>query len=86
MKLIELGQAYVILPGSTGTLLELAMCWELMNKKFIPQRPMICLCQYWKPVVEAVCVGGEATAGWFQFAREPAEIVRLLENHFTDSD
>ncbi len=30
-KLIELGQAYVALPGGTGTLLELAKVWELKN-------------------------------------------------------
>jgi len=29
--LIKLGQAYVVLPGGTGTLLELALVWELKN-------------------------------------------------------
>ncbi|MHC4195163.1 MAG: LOG family protein, partial [Planctomycetota bacterium] len=30
--LVNLGQGYVVLPGGTGTLLELAMVWELKNK------------------------------------------------------
>ncbi|MBZ0200858.1 MAG: LOG family protein, partial [Ignavibacteriaceae bacterium] len=34
-KLIELGSGYVVLQGGTGTLLELAAVWELMNKKLM---------------------------------------------------
>ncbi|MBM4025499.1 MAG: hypothetical protein FJ280_08835 [Planctomycetes bacterium] len=33
--LVQLGQGYVVLPGGTGTLLELAMVWELKNKGFL---------------------------------------------------
>lgn len=50
-ELIQLGDAYVALPGSTGTLVELAMVWELMNKRMIPVRPLCCLGDFWKPVV-----------------------------------
>ena len=32
MTLIDRGDAYVVLPGGTGTLAELALCWEMMNK------------------------------------------------------
>src|ERR1700733_6054580 len=32
MTLVERGDAYVVLPGGTGTLAELALCWEMMNK------------------------------------------------------
>lgn len=30
--LIERGDAYIVLPGGTGTLAELALAWEMMNK------------------------------------------------------
>jgi uncharacterized protein (TIGR00730 family) len=33
--LIDLAHAFVVLPGGTGTLLELALCWELTNKRFL---------------------------------------------------
>ena len=36
--LIELGQAYLVLPGGTGTLLELAKVWELKNKGFLKKK------------------------------------------------
>lgn len=50
-RLIELGDAYVALPGSTGTLAELAMVWELVNKRLIPPRPILCWGDFWRPVV-----------------------------------
>jgi predicted Rossmann-fold nucleotide-binding protein len=51
-RLIELGDAYVVLPGSTGTLVELAMVWELINKGLIPRRPILCWGDFWRPVVD----------------------------------
>jgi len=42
MKLIELGDAYVVLKGGTGTLLELSAVWELMNKGLMSEKP-ICI-------------------------------------------
>jgi uncharacterized protein (TIGR00730 family) len=50
-RLIELGDAYVCLPGSTGTLAELAMVWELMNKRLLGRRPLLCWGEFWRPVV-----------------------------------
>ena len=41
-KLIELGDGYVIFDGGTGTLVELFVVWEMLNKKFI-QKPLIVL-------------------------------------------
>lgn len=49
--LIELGDAYVVLPGSTGTLAELALVWELVNKRMLPRRPILCWGEMWRPVV-----------------------------------
>ena len=49
--LIELGDAYVALPGSTGTLAELALVWELVNKRMIPRRPILCWGEYWRAIV-----------------------------------
>jgi uncharacterized protein (TIGR00730 family) len=51
-RLIELGDAYIVMPGSTGTLAELAMVWELINKRLIPTRPILCWGDFWRPVVE----------------------------------
>ncbi|MCE5277079.1 MAG: LOG family protein [Planctomycetaceae bacterium] len=52
-KLIELGTCgYVVLPGATGTLAELACVWEQMCKKLLPRRPLACMGTFWQPVVD----------------------------------
>jgi uncharacterized protein (TIGR00730 family) len=50
-KLIELGDAYIILPGGTGTLLELADVWEHKNKGFAgADKPIILVGAFWGPL------------------------------------
>lgn len=50
-KLIELGDAYVVLQGGTGTLLELAAVWELINKSLLEPKPVICHSSLWKEII-----------------------------------
>lgn len=50
--IIERAHAYVVMTGSTGTLVELALVWELLNKGILRDRPLICLGGYWRPVVD----------------------------------
>ncbi|MGA7719642.1 MAG: LOG family protein [Ignavibacteriaceae bacterium] len=53
-KLVEAGDGYVILQGGTGTLLELSVVWELMNKHLLSTKPAACHSEIWKTVVEAI--------------------------------
>ena len=54
-KLIELGRCgYVCLSGSTGTLAELAVVWEMLNKGLLPRRPLVCVGGFWQPMIEFV--------------------------------
>ncbi len=50
--LIEGSVAFILFSGGTGTLTELALTWELMNKGLLDKLPIICFKDYWKPVVE----------------------------------
>jgi uncharacterized protein (TIGR00725 family) len=68
--LVRLGRAYVVLPGGTGTLLELATVWELKNKRFLDQgKPIVLAGEFWRPLVDLVagddpsCVKAVAFAG-----------------------
>jgi hypothetical protein len=59
MTLIERGDAYVVLPGGTGTLAELALAWEMMNKSSLSrtvggQKPLLVMTPYWLPVIECL--------------------------------
>lgn len=53
-KLLELGDAYVILQGGTGTLLEMAAVWEYANKNLHQIKPIICHSQMWKEIVNVI--------------------------------
>lgn len=53
-KLINTGDGYIILPGGTGTLVELAVVWEFMNKNMMDKKPVACLGEFWKGVVQSV--------------------------------
>ena len=49
--LIARGDGYVMLPGGTGTLLELPYALESMNKQFITPRPVVLYGTFWDPVL-----------------------------------
>ena len=50
-KLIEIGDAYVILQGGTGTLLELAAVWEFTNKRIMKPKPIACHSSMWQGII-----------------------------------
>ena len=50
-KLISIGDAFVVLQGGTGTLLELSLVWELINKGMIKEKPFACHGLMWKKMV-----------------------------------
>ena len=53
--LIRLGRGYVVLPGGTGTLVELALTWELIAKGMIRrERPLIVIGDWWASVIASV--------------------------------
>src|SRR2546422_8702872 len=66
MTLIERGDAYVVLPGGTGTLAELALVWEMMNKSALSKtvggrKPLLVMAPYWQPVID--CLSQEGALG-----------------------
>ena len=80
-NLIKAGRAYVVLPGGTGTLLELASVWELKNKGFLDcDRPVILLGDFWKPLVERVSTDDARCRQYVSFADSPAKVVELLKS------
>lgn len=53
-KLVELGDAYIILRGGTGTLVELSIVWEMFNKNLMPEKPIACHGNMWNKLVETL--------------------------------
>jgi uncharacterized protein (TIGR00725 family) len=52
--LIERGAGYVACKGGTGTLVELAVVWEMLNKRVMPEKPFVVLGDFWGPILERV--------------------------------
>jgi uncharacterized protein (TIGR00730 family) len=62
---VRLSHAYVVLPGGIGTSLETFMIWQLLQVKYIKDRPMILLGDMWKGLVE-----------WMNAEMVPAHYIR----------
>jgi len=77
--LIELGDAYVVLPGGTGTLLELADVWEHKNKGFANTgKPIILVGQFWKPLAEMMAKADPRSEQWIRMADTPEQVLQIL--------
>ncbi len=50
-NLITYGDGFIILPGGTGTLLELSLVWEMINKNISKPKPVACLGEMWSKIV-----------------------------------
>src|SRR5215467_3180350 len=53
-ELIRLGQGFVACKGGTGTLVELAVVWEMLNKSVMEGKPIAVLGDFWTPILERV--------------------------------
>ena len=77
--LLKLGRAYIVLPGGTGTLLELAKVWELKNKGFLnTDKPIILLGGFWKPLIELIATDDADSTSYVKLADEPKQAVEMI--------
>jgi predicted Rossmann-fold nucleotide-binding protein len=53
-ELVRLGDGFVACKGGTGTLVELAVVWEMFNKGIIPCKPFVTLGDFWSPILDRV--------------------------------
>ena len=81
--LIEGSSAFILFSGGTGTLAELALTWELMNKKLIKELPIICYKKQWKPIIDIFKKHSsfvkEGSVELIKFANSIEEIVSLIK-------
>lgn len=86
-KLVELGDAYVVLQGGTGTLLELALVWEYINKKVSPVKPIVSHSKMWKEIVKIIDIQLEKekrVTGLVKSFDDVGEIAEYLLKELTD--
>lgn len=80
-KLIDLGAAYMVLPGGTGTLLELADVWEHKHKGFRDaDKPIILVGDFWQPLVKMMAAADADSVMHIECAANAEDAVELLIN------
>jgi predicted Rossmann-fold nucleotide-binding protein len=83
---VRLGDGYVACKGGTGTLVELAVVWEMLNKKAMELRPFVVLGDFWQPILDRVreverghaSRWGESSDPLVHPVSTPAEAARFL--------
>ena len=83
MTLIERGDAYIVLPGGTGTLAELALSWEMMNKGSLSKtvggrKPLLAMAPYWQPVIDCLQQEGQLKNGDPHWTTPAMDIITLI--------
>lgn len=79
-KLIELGDGYIVLPGGTGTLLELADVWEHKHKGFLPaHKPIVLVTDFWQPLLAMMHQQDEQSITAVSLAKTAEDAVNLIK-------
>jgi hypothetical protein len=83
-ELIRVADGFVACKGGTGTLVELAVVWEMLNKSVMQGRPFAVLGDFWQPILERVrevelghpAPWSEANGRLVYLAATPADVLR----------
>ena len=82
VELIGIADAYIIFKGGTGTLVEISVALELMNKRSMPEKKMIFYTDFWKNMIEILKQDSAKLNDMINrnvfFVENPEEIKKLL--------
>jgi uncharacterized protein (TIGR00730 family) len=84
LKLVEIGDAYIVLPGGTGTLLELSMVWALRDRGLI-NKPIVAIGEQWGEVFQTMGFYSERIlekSFLVEQVDDIEEAVKFLNNYF----
>ncbi len=92
-ELIRLADGFVACKGGTGTLVELAVVWEMLNKSVITGKPVAVLGDFWQPVLDRVrevelghaAPWSEANGRLVHVAAGPGDAASYLQNRLKQS-
>jgi uncharacterized protein (TIGR00725 family) len=92
-ELIRMAHGFVACKGGTGTLVELAVVWEMLNKSVMNAKPFAVLGDFWKPVLDRVrevelghpAPWGEANGRLVHVAATAGDAANHLRSHLKQS-
>lgn len=83
-ELIALGDAFIIFKGGTGTLSEISLTLEFMNKKAMKEKPLIFYTSFWKNTIDSLKLDSTEVNSLIErnvnFAHSPAEVISVLQS------
>src|SRR5207302_1300266 len=85
-KMVELGAAYVVLPGGAGTLAELGVVWNLALLGALQNKPLIVVGRGWERVLHVMVDELhtiEADLQWLRFVPDVDSAVQTLADSIT---
>jgi uncharacterized protein (TIGR00730 family) len=53
-ELVHTADGYIVLPGGSGTLLELSLVWALKERSVINEKPIVCCGEQWFEVMQTM--------------------------------
>ena len=59
VKLLEIGDSYIVLPGNAGTLLEFSAVWALKEKGFFADKAIIAIGEQWQEIKQTMAFYSE---------------------------
>ena len=87
MKLLELGNAYIVFNGGTGTLSEFGMAWGLDYLYFGHHKPFVLYGEQWHPIMESLVTNmliaeqRPESLKVYKIATTPEAVLEALSRH-----
>ncbi|MES2766139.1 MAG: LOG family protein, partial [Bacteroidota bacterium] len=82
MQILDLSNAYILLPGSIGTLFEFSAIWALSQSGAIKRKPAVCVGEQWREIAETMAFyspDAQKNMQIFSFVESPQEAVSLIQ-------
>lgn len=82
LKLLELGQIYIIFNGGTGTISEFGMAWGLARLHFGHHKPLILYGDFWQEIIFAFTKGmyiRPEERKVFRIVKSPSQVISAME-------
>jgi len=82
LKLLELGQIYIIFNGGTGTISEFGMAWGLARLHFGHHKPLILYGDFWQEIIFAFTKGmyiRPEERKVFRIVNSPSQVVGAID-------
>jgi len=79
---LELGQAFVIFNGGTGTISEFGMAWGLARLHFGHHKPLILYGNFWQEIIFAFTKGmyiRPEERQVFQIVNDPLQVIDVIK-------